>query len=958
MKNWNFWTNKIKSLFKKEIEGSCETKDSISIKREYRSNIACYLRRRINKEIRHDLLFFIALVAVACTRIFWFFGVNIIRGGDLVMPTNSLNFIRQRLYIWNEIDFGQLSTLLPRVISPIYFIMGSLNMLGVPTQLGQIFITILMYSLGSFVVYKLVKIFSPEGKQSTAAMFASFFYLFNPVLINDGIQTSIRFLPSYVILPSILYFYILSLKKGSLFNYFMDALLITLLASGIPSFRDLLIAVLLLGVYSIFYLVTTYKIKNYLIVIGQIFILSILLNMFWLFPFIVNSDRLSIILTHLISTPNIWKTHMYCGLCNVIRGFGKWSFFSSYQGSPYLAYSNYYTENLIVITSTFLLPLLIFSSILFSRKREILFMGCMALFFIFMSKGINPPFGEFYKYLVNNIPIFKATRESFYFFQALMIPYSYLFGYSCQVIFHRSLNCVRKKLKGFSLAKSEIIVKAALISFLLSPLIITSWPLVTGDVITQWHDPNWRGVDFPDSYNEISDVLVMNSPTRVLALPYTSTYVLYDWGYSGGRNILQYELPIPLVFGRPGDEYYSGNSKDFVQYIYNLVEEREYETFSKILGIAGVEFIIVETGLASKLGEEALNYVFDLANSPYFTIIQESAELVLFKVENSYPQVYVPQKIMTYHGTNIVFSNEIMTQRNLRDGWIGNSIVEIEYNGTSTNLVSLANGSYTVCLKEIKLPLKGIERGTYIIIPFSTSPEASISVAIGKETKVDQYLSSMNPPPNYVRNSYSSGSFYNLIYRIQEEILDAVSLKIFATNFMDKEYFGNLSFSIGPISMVREIGSLTDSLNKIELDQLERCALIDLDINYEFTNEVKRSANYVTKFEFFKKDPTRYVVNVNTTEPLVLVISQTFDKEWKARIGTETVKKHFIINGFANAWIIEKTGSFQITLFYSAQRDAELGRLLSLFILTFLSCLIIIGKIKPLTLFKKKGGQE
>lgn len=899
-------------------------------------------------KVAHTLI----LITVACTRVLWFSFGKIITSGDLVVPLSSLDFLKNRLYIWNEIDFGQFSVLLPRFISPLHLTLGTLNIFGVSNEWGQIIYTVLMYFLGSYAIYKLTEILSPKGNK-TAALFASIFYLFNPLLINDGFQTSIMFLSGYVAFPCILYFYIQALNKKSLGHIIMTAVLMTFLASGMPSYRDLIIGIFLLGTYGIYYLFNTHNFKNWMINTGKILGLTFMINLFWLFPYLTKPERLLEKFKLLTLTPTLFDlTHRYTTLPNVFRGLGKWAlFFGGIQGEPFFVYSPVYTENLVVIVATFLLPIIIFSSILLYRKREIFFMLYMALFFIFLSKGINPPFGELYSLIVNRIPFFKAVRESFFFLQGLMIPYSYLFGYSCQGFLHSILKVFSRKTihnKAIKIACTVIILTS-----LLTPLLITSWPLVTGDIIKIGILPNWRGVAFPESYREISNILETDELDRVIVFPKNMKYVGYEWEYYGGRNILQYNLPTALVMAQSGDEYFPSNSIDFTQSLYQLAETKEYDLFASMLKASGVEFVLVETGIIyPSIMEEADEYVNDLANSPYFSTIREFEDVVLFRVVDSYPMVYAPSQVMTYHKSKSLPSNQLLIINNLSDGWKGPSLVDGKYNGTVTRLELTSNGKYTSCVKTIKLSSMGLNRGNYIVLPFSTSSNASFTLAIGRESETDKYLYAINSTLEQSQNTYSSDKFSPLIYRVYEDIPDAISIKLFASNSINKQSVGNLFFSFGSLSIVEDIGGLEDALERIEPDSSERFAFIDLDEDYERAIEVENIiGKEIPELTFSKIDQTNYLINVNSTDPFVLILSQTFDKEWEATIDAETINKHFIINGFANGWIIEQNGKFQISLEYSPQRDVEIGRIISILTIIFSLTMLYRKKIKHVIIY-------
>lgn len=77
---------------------------------------------------------------------------------------------------------------------------------------------------------------------------------------------------------------------------------------------------------------------------------------------------------------------------------------------------------------------------------------------------------------------------------------------------------------------------------------------------------------------------------------------------------------------------------------------------------------------------------------------------------------------------------------------------------------------------------------------------------------------------------------------------------------------------------------------------------------------------------FVENTPTKVTVHVSkATTPYYLVFRETYDPHWAAFYsnGTEVnPRDHIAVNGFANAWYMNKTGNYTITLYYTLQTDA------------------------------------
>jgi hypothetical protein len=99
-------------------------------------------------------------------------------------------------------------------------------------------------------------------------------------------------------------------------------------------------------------------------------------------------------------------------------------------------------------------------------------------------------------------------------------------------------------------------------------------------------------------------------------------------------------------------------------------------------------------------------------------------------------------------------------------------------------------------------------------------------------------------------------------------------------------------------------------------------------------NSVGKTDAYTIKsfskpgISFSYPDPAKAIVHVhNATTPFYLIFRETYDPHWAAFFsnGTEVnPRDHIAVNGFANAWYMNKTGNYTVTLYYTLQTDAWL----------------------------------
>lgn len=108
-----------------------------------------------------------------------------------------------------------------------------------------------------------------------------------------------------------------------------------------------------------------------------------------------------------------------------------------------------------------------------------------------------------------------------------------------------------------------------------------------------------------------------------------------------------------------------------------------------------------------------------------------------------------------------------------------------------------------------------------------------------------------------------------------------------------------------------------------------------------FVSEKQTTSSVRPEISFQKINPTKYVTAIKgANQPFILSFSEAFDARWQASVNGKSLKNHFIINGYANGWLIEKTGDYQVVIEYRPQKIFFLG--CSLSGLTFLSSLVYL----------------
>lgn len=94
------------------------------------------------------------------------------------------------------------------------------------------------------------------------------------------------------------------------------------------------------------------------------------------------------------------------------------------------------------------------------------------------------------------------------------------------------------------------------------------------------------------------------------------------------------------------------------------------------------------------------------------------------------------------------------------------------------------------------------------------------------------------------------------------------------------------------------------------------------------TDGVNKQQDVVLKYK--KIDPTIYRIEASSKDPFILNFSEGYSPNWKLYNDKgEEQKKHFIINGYANGWYIDKQGSYKFFLIFYPQLAFYFGLVIS-----------------------------
>ena len=191
---------------------------------------------------------------------------------------------------------------------------------------------------------------------------------------------------------------------------------------------------------------------------------------------------------------------------------------------------------------------------------------------------------------------------------------------------------------------------------------------------------------------------------------------------------------------------------------------------------------------------------------------------------------------------------------------------------------------------------------------------------------------------NGYENYFSAPKFnLSIIYKN----LNTSKNMVFLKKYGNSSVYENLNYvHLVYASNIKNLGNknLGNSFNYTALDLIKNLSfnikntsvfITSIDGFYNDSNTINATpiANFSKpNISFVDNTPTKVTVHVsNAITPYYLVFRETYDPHWAAFYsnGTEVnPRDHIAVNGFANAWYMNKTGNYTITLYYTLQTDA------------------------------------
>ncbi len=864
-------------------------------------------RLRSHKHLTVEELIVLAAFAVSSLRVLsWFEYPYILISGDLRPPLVYDAFTKRVFYVWDEIDFGIPSVYLPRILDPFYFFTVFLQTLGVSLHYSQIIAVFLMYFLSSTLMYMFVKTIT-NGNTITSII-AAFFLTSNIFLVNDREITAIGFIGTTLMMLPCLVSFAKGIKTHSYKLMATSGILYILTYAIFPNYRTTLLTFMTLSLLLLYFCIGRNLQINFHKGITIKFTVSIkslkLVTTFLLALFSASLFVMAMILTNLDVLASAYEKLFipwFAGgreLHFVIRLIAKWAFDSGAMDVPYIPYRDAYLANPLMIFLSFLPAIMAFSSILLSRERKAtIFFGVVAIISLALSSGFSfSGYGRRIYFDLMGLPMLKPFREASNWIFFTILSFGVLIG--CTV----SALCNRLKKKMF---------KAVAIALTLALFSVTTYPLITGEVASNWLNPKIKGSRLPNSYLELNNMLPENHWS--ILLPGREIYVAYN--FSGIP--LSCGNPYPLIFTKPiisgtGTEYVQSQSLDLVNKIYQeITGEFNYRNVA-LEGNASASSSESEELTPDKAvdGRKDTRWSSKPGLPQWFLIewtdVQEISRIITF-FESAFPRSYTVQ---FWNGS----------------GW--ETIVEIENNDSTRNEIPLSQPISTT-----KIRILFTEPG-----PFSNVSIWELEV-YAKTAGLPKLLGMLGIKYLVLEKNIIFGN---------RASADDVAIAIRENNhfklvkeWSEIELYEN-TYSLQQIYVADNILSYSDvneiykTIESLKWGTLSHSVFVEAS-KVEIQKEMLSLPQNLT---WRKMNPTHFEVNVKSEAPFILVLLQNYDDHWRVYVNGRQIPEanHLKVNAFANGWLIEEVGNLTIKIVYETQKLIEASTLLSL----FLSALLLI----------------
>ena len=916
---------------------------------------------------RKSLVVILSIVAIAqlVVQLSIFKNDLLIVGGDMFLPLSPALEAYHSLFVWNSrIATGIYVSASANLVPYLTLLVLFNSLMGLPVSERILFGYVLSMSGLSayYLVITLLDLAKERSNKYLAGFVASVFYMFNTYTLQLWAAPEFLYLSSFALTPLLLALFIKGLETRRLRYALVFATSSLLFASAGTSPVFVVLIFIPILTFFFFYMLVSLLRRDRSAAIGCVLFTAITLatyvgvNSFWIIPMIgwIPYAQASVAFWNPLEWLE-WKSRC-ASVFNIIRMI---SFVGWWEGPTY-GFASFYTTNLLGRTVGFVFPALALVGMLIKRNRYTFFFFSLVALGVFLAEGVHPPLGFIYRWLYLHVPGFWIFRSVEWFVHLVVLGYSFLIGVLVSTVYawERAEKDPSHTKCSRNIRRFGSKLFAVLIVFL---LLAYPWPFWTGAVVHSGKVAGEVGhsyyVKVPKYYYEAAD-WINSQPEgfRILSLPLSGSYVDYKWGY-GGSDI------VPTLFNKPiVDDYYGDEHiRRLTGFVSLLLERNESKPIGKLLGLINVKYILFHNDADPEYGhygQVPIEYVRAVVRSQDGIYLEKVFGQLEFYRNKYFVQAACAAtdvRLTSKSPWNVVSGAWEASSENIVAGHSGMLVTAREYlNFTATAKMRLGRFSLDDWLiwgvvNRNNFYYAGMAGRTYFTVgrfteglrnevysrPNAYPPSGDVYVKVVISAGYCQVFSSKDgvnwaAEYGFKDNAYSAGKIG--IYAGQSAEFSNVKVLSPSGIVLLNGSFGNLTM----------LGSLFSSdfvSGKSVLFDANQLTITDLKFIYKHS-EAGAAENI--SIQLVNVNPTKYIVDVNSSRHFFLILGESFDPNWAAYIDDKIVTEHFIANGYANSWYISKTGSFQVVLEFLPQKLFYIGSGISL--ITFIICLACIRK--------------
>jgi hypothetical protein len=683
----------------------------------------------------------------------------------------------------------------------------------------------------------------------------------------------------------------------------------------------------------------------------------------------------------------------------------------TWYDNPSHAYAHLFLTNKILIFASWIPIASIITGLIFfgfrgsSKGQKIIlkFLCILLPVGLIAAMGTHPPTGILYEFAMKKIPGFVMFRSSFYkFAPALWFPMIVLSGY----YIHQMLQAFLNNKPARNIIAICLTVGLLVYHF---PYFTTDTFVLNGGFSTRVKLPEYLTTIGPDIQNIVPEdgaILVMPAlDTNYLHLPIDT----YTWHYFSldifPRNAIQRRIvandSADPVVRRLYEALYAGDTIQVkklagilrIEYILwrgdalltsatqqenspetakitldsNAAFTRIFESGPWVLYKLNNTFVenhvAVSTNIDAYLGqEEAASYLINMyagQNRSNFVAVQNKTDLQT----NTYQQIFLEAECVMCHDNEFqklvdsiglpdqrltpkspLFPFEKWRQQRLLVKTADQSKERIDVDiALAQNYLSYANilksqeyyatyDSYMKNAIEIWGGLDGRDRNTYGIRLLAYLEAQRKFVDPVRQENLDVVSSTIKKDI-----WMSEPGIYRYMIDLNQDGMYQIVLRA--------ENSENVSISVDGISFQTDTQKqFQQGLHRIEIHITDSQVSHAPYVFLETGNNV--DTNNPVEVSFTKVSPTKYIAHISHTSkaPFLLILKEQYDPRWTVSFGNSG---HFSVDTFANGWIIDTQGSYDVEIYYQPQNYFYTGLVVSVISgLTATGLLIFYGKRK------------